>query len=438
MAALGAEHLFWLATAAFAIVLRSLILAGEAGLSAVGRERASELADQNRAGRALAQLKADTERTAGGLRAALALCFAGAVTVAGREAVMLDQSVSIHVPGVLAVAVALVVVWSVTILLDVLPRSLAAAHPEEWALRTAPLLLFLRELLYPPIRVIGGLVDVLVRPVGARLRFSLPPPPLDEIERILTHNQDEGAPAPELVRSLFEFGDLTAKEIMIPRTDIVAIPEEMDPTDIMNVLVDQGHTRLPVYRGTLDTIIGIIHIKDLLPLLANPELIILHDLLRPPLFVPWNRPVDKVMRELQRKRQHFAVVVDEYGGVSGIVTLEDIVEQIVGDIRDEFDEEEAEVTASNDGTLLVKADMRVTQFNEQFNADVPEDDGYETMSGFVSSLAGAIPSEGDRFYHRGWEFLVTRRDPRRVTELRVTRPRADGTQPRTLPREPAA
>jgi putative hemolysin len=423
-AAATAQHLYAMGTVVFALSLRGLLIAGEAGLGAVGRERATELSEASRAGRAIARLKSDPELTAGGVRTALALCFTVAVVSAAGEAMILGLSAFSGLPAAIGWFVTAATVWLFTILVDVIPRSLAAAHPEAWALRIAPLLLGLRWLLTPMVRVVGGAVELLVRPLGAHVRFSLPPPPLDEIERMLTQSRQEGAPEPALVRSLFDFGERTVKEIMVPRTDVVAVPHDMPPEKIADFLVDQGHTRVPVYRGTLDTILGVLHIKDLLPLLANPELIILHDLLRPPPFVPWNRPIAKVMRELQRQHQHFAVVVDEYGGVAGIITLEDIVEQIVGDIRDEFDEEDTDVVDSTDGTHLVKAEMRVSEFNEAFGAQVPEEGGYETMGGFLSSLAGAIPSEGDRFFSGGLELQVTRRDPRRVLELRVTRVRS--------------
>jgi CBS domain containing-hemolysin-like protein len=418
-----AEHITALSVGALALILRSVIIAGEAGLSAVGKGRASELATSSRSGRALARLKADPEGTAGAVRSALALCFAlGAVAIA-RESVALRHTVLAEVPwGVLAL-IGGGVLWAATVAADTLPRSLAAAAPEAWALRTAPVLMFFRALLAPLTRAAAVAVGPLLRPFGAKIRFSLPPPPLEEIEQILTHSREANAPEPALVRSLFEFGERTAKDTMVPRTDVVAIADDAKPREVIQLLLEQGHTRIPVYRGTLDTIVGIIHVKDLLPMLENPELIILQDLLRPPLFVPWNRPIVKVMRELQRKRQHFAVVVDEYGGVAGIITLADIVAQIVGAIRDEFDAEVEDVVPTPDGGAVVKAEIRVGEFNEVFGTKIPEDAGYETMGGFVSFLAGAIPSEGDRFYHGGFELQVSRRDPRHVLELRVTRVR---------------
>ena len=328
------------------------------------------------------------------------------MVVAAREAVALEGTILGQLPVIVTGLLAGAGIWAATVLADIVPRSLAAAAPEAWALPTAPVLPALRGI-SPFTRTMGLLVEALV----------------------LTHSRDVNAPEPALVRSLFEFGEHTAKDVMVPRTDVVAIRDDADPRTVVQMLVEEGHTRVPVYRGTLDKIIGIVHVKDLLPLLANPELLILHDLLRPALFVPWNRPIAKVMREMQRKHQHFAVVVDEYGGVAGIITLEDIVEQIVGEIRDEFDEDAGDVVQMPDGGALVQADMRTSEFNRAFGAQVPEDAGYETMGGFLSSLAGAIPSEGDRFYQGGFEFLVTRRDPRRVLELRATRTRTQSEGP---------
>jgi len=410
--------------ALLALLLRSATIAGEAALGSIGQERARELAETGKAGQALVALKSDQERSAAAIRAFIALCLTLAVALVATEGADLTQALFPTIPSLTGAAITALAVWLLTIVADVVPRSLAANSPENWALRTAPWLLRIRALLTPVTRLVTATVEAILRPFGAKVRFGLPPLPLEEIERLLTSTKVEGAPEPALVRSLFDFGERTVKEIMVPRTDMVAISHDADPREVVELLVEEGHTRIPVYQGTLDTVIGIIHIKDLLPLIATPELLILHDLLRPPLFVPWNRPIAKVMRELQRKRQHIAVVVDEYGGVAGIVTLEDIVEQIVGDIRDEFDDEAETPVPMTDGTSTLRGDLRIAQFNELFGADVPADEGFETLAGFVSSLAGSIPSEGDRFYFGGMEFLVTRRDPRRVLELKVTRTRA--------------
>ena len=417
-----APNLLLLVPVVLALVVRALLVAGEAALGGVGEERAGELAEVSWGGRLLARLKSDSERTHGGVRAGLTLTLVVASALVALIAVQMGRSAGWPVAWDLGLAVAgSLCVWLSSVLTDALPRSLAASNPEKWALWTAPVLLLARELLAPLTRLVTAVVDLMLRPFGVKTRFSAPPPPLEEIQRLLETSPQEGAPEPALVQSLFSFAERTVKEIMVPRTDVVAVPHDAGPDEVVQRLVEEGHTRVPVYRDTLDTIIGLIHVKDVLPLLTNPELIILHDLLRPVPFVPWNTPIPKVMRDLQRKRQHFAVVVDEYGGVAGIVTLEDIVEQIVGDIRDEFDEEAAALAPAADGTSLVPGELRVAEFNRTFDADVPEDQGYETLGGFLCSLAGALPSEGDRFYQGGFELQVLRRDPRRVLEIKVTR-----------------
>jgi len=407
-----------LVVAGVALVIRGLVLAAEASVNGVGSARAAELG-HSFAARSLAKVKSDEENTAATVRATLTLTLAVVVSAVASLAITLADR---HGLGpVRTVLAAAFLAWLFVVATDPLARSIAADNPEPWALRTAPVLRVLRKFLSPVLRAIAWAGDLVLRPFGLRVRFTLPPPPLEEIERLLTEKPQEGAPEAALVRSLFGFSERTVKEIMVPRTDVVAIPHDATPEDVVRLIVEEGHTRMPVFRDTLDTIIGIVHVKDLLPLLAHPSLIILSDLLRPASFVPWNRPIPKVMRELQRKGQQFSVVVDEYGGVAGIVTLEDIVEQLVGEIRDEFDDAVPGLASSADGTVTVPADMRVTEFNHRFAADVPTDAGFETIGGFLASLAGNIPMEGDRYFFEGIEFHVSRREPRRVVEVRVTR-----------------
>lgn len=412
-----------LVPAAAALLLRSLVLAGETATVALGAERVEELAD-SWAKRALLKLKANPETSAAGVRTSQSLLLACAVALVAVVCAHTSRAFWPAFPETAAAVCGAAVVWAVTVALDAIPRSVAGARPKSWALAVAPLILLLRWLVLPVTRTVSTLGDLMLAPLGARVRFTPPPLPLEELERMLTLNHEAGAPEPALVRSLFEFPDITAKEIMVPRTDVVAVPIDADPRQVVQTLVEESHTRVPVYEGGADTIVGLLHVKDVLPLLADPRPIVLRELLRPVTFVPWNRPVPEMMREMQRAGQHLAVVVDEYGGMAGIVTLEDIVEQIVGEIRDEFDEEESELVQAADGSALVRGEMRVDDFNEALGADIPEEAGYETLGGFLSSLAGAIPAEGDCFFHEGFEFRVMRRDPRRVLEVRVHRIKA--------------
>jgi CBS domain containing-hemolysin-like protein len=202
---------------------------------------------------------------------------------------------------------------------------------------------------------------------------------------------------------------------------VVGVPLDAAPQEVIDLLAEEGHTRMPVYEGDLDHIKGVLHAKDVIPLLAHPELIVLQDLVRPALFVPWTKPVGELLREMQQKRSLLALVVDEYGGFSGIVTLEDILEEIVGEIRDEHDKEGPAPAFGPDGTALVRAETRLTDLNEALNARLPDQGDYETLSGLLNSTAGAIPQAGDRFYIGGLELTVVQRDDRRVRLVRVAR-----------------
>jgi CBS domain containing-hemolysin-like protein len=300
-------------------------------------------------------------------------------------------------------------------------RGSGARHGETVALGLAVPFRASRALLRPfaaVVRFVGG----------RRARFSLPPPPLDEMERALAdyaRRQGAGAEATsELIHNVFEFREKVARDVMVPRTDIVAVDIETPVPEIIRILAEEGHSRMPVYRDNLDHIAGVLHARDLVPLLAHPDLIVLRDLLRPAHFVPWSKPVEHLLREMQRKKLHMSFVVDEYGGVMGICTIEDVLEEIVGDIRDEFEDEEdggREVEAHADGTFTALGAAAIAEFNLSTGAGLPEDQGYETVAGFLNAIAGAIPAKGDRFFWRGWVFTVVDADPRKVTKVRVAR-----------------
>ncbi|WP_408629101.1 hemolysin family protein [Anaeromyxobacter terrae] len=388
----------------------------EAALVAVGTPRARELAAAPAAGRrarALAALLAEPEATAFTLRAmvTVATVFAGVLAAAAGAALA---------PGAPWLAAAAVAGGAVLLSLPLAAgaRGLGAAHGETIALVLAPPFVLLRALARPAAALVGLVA-------GKNARFSNPPPPLDEMERALSEYARARGGAlttTELIHAVFEFRDKIARDVMVPRTDVVALDVDTPVSEILRMMAEEGHSRMPIYRGNLDHILGILHARDLVPMLAHPELIVLRDILRPAHFVPWSKPVDQLLREMQRRRLHMALVVDEYGGVMGVCTLEDVLEQIVGEIGDEFEEEEGRsVEAHGDGTFTVLGATPIAEFNAAAAAAVPEDQGFETVAGFLNSLAGAIPAKGDRFFWRGWVFTVADGDPRKVTKVRAAR-----------------
>ncbi len=312
----------------------------------------------------------------------------------------------------------------VTVALSAAGRRLGAVHGETVALALAPAAWLLRA----PLAPVGRLLAIAVAPLaGGAGQFSLPRPPLEEMERrLVEYAKDEGTPqdqsTSELIHKVFEFREKVARDVMVQRTDVVAMDIDTPVPEIIRVLAEEGHSRIPVYQGSLDHVIGTLHARDMVPLLAHPELIVLRDLLRPPRYVPWSKPVDQLLREMQRLKLHMAVVVDEYGGVMGICTLEDVLEEIVGEIHDEFEADQGRVVEAHaDGTFTVRGSAPVSDFNRASGAGIPEDRGYETMAGFLNAVAGAIPGVGDRFLYRGWMFTVAEANPRRATRIRVAR-----------------
>jgi len=261
-----------------------------------------------------------------------------------------------------------------------------------------------------------------------------------KLERMLAAqaaNQKIDASAPELIRSVFELSDKRCRDVMVPRTEVVALEISTPPTEILRLLAEENHSRIPVYRDDIDHIIGVLHARDLIPLLQHPELIVLQDLVRPAVFVPWIKPVGDLLREMQRRRIHMAMVTDEYGGFMGVVTLEDILREIVGDIADEFEQPESLIEKQPDGSFLVDAMLEVDEFAEAFGLPLPEGE-YETLGGYLSSLHGSIPEVGDRFTYDGWQFTVASKQGPRLGRVRMTRLKTPlareggGTQPSTV------
>ncbi|HET7825027.1 MAG TPA: hemolysin family protein [Anaeromyxobacter sp.] len=399
------------------LALRAVGAAFEAALVAVGLPRAQELAAAPEAGRrarALAALFEDPEAAAFTGRAMVTLSTVFAAVLAGFAGALAAPTV----PWLAAVLCA-VLASVVSLVLAGWARGLGARHGESVAVALAVPFRLLRTVLLPMSLAVKTLA-------GRRARFSLPRPPLEEMERALAEyartTASPGAEATsELIHRVFEFREKVARDVMVPRTEVVAVEVDAPVPEIIRVLAEEGHSRMPVYRESLDQIEGVLHARDLVPLLAHPEIIVLRDILRPAEFVPWSKPIDQLLREMQRKRLHMAFVVDEHGGVMGLCTIEDVLEQIVGDIQDEFDVESKAVEAHADGTFTVQGQTPISEFNAAAAADLPEDQGFETVAGFLNALAGAIPTKGDRFFWKSWAFTIADADPRRVTKVRAAR-----------------
>ncbi|MBJ6761125.1 HlyC/CorC family transporter [Myxococcaceae bacterium JPH2] len=419
----------WVACLALSY-LRALVAAAESALYGTSDLSAQELAKTHgRAGRRVLRHKTEREATATALRLGTLLSgFLAAAIGAFVPPRMLDFSrfgEAAWVPLATVCAGALFV-GVLASLMEVTMRGLANGNPERWALRLSWLVSGLVTVLYPPMRLTLRLLNLGARTFGRTLRFEAPPPPLEELEKLLAAQaakNEVDKSAPQLIRSIFELSDKRCRDVMVSRTEVVTVDITTTPDEVLRLLAEENHSRIPVFRDDVDHIVGVLHARDLIPLLLHPELIVLQDIIRPAHFVPWMKPIGDLLRDMQKRKIHMAVVVDEYGGFMGVVTLEDILREIVGDIGDEFEVEEKQVEKLADGSFLVDAGMETDRFTQAFGFPLPEGD-FDTLGGYLSSLAGHLPDVGERFTYNGWQFVVSAKEGARIDRVRLSRLKA--------------
>lgn len=322
--------------------------------------------------------------------------------------------------GIIVVSIGFLVV----VLGELVPKSLALRFAEVVALQVAtPLKLFSTVFRYP-VKLLTFASNLFLAPFKDKTSFTESRISEEEFKLMLEEGTKSGVidkTEHELIKSIFEFTDTIAKEVMIPRPDLVALDINTPRDELVRTVLEEGYSRMPVYRDTLDTIIGVVYTKDLLGMLEHRNLIILQDVIRPAYFVPETTKISQLMRDLQQRKLHMAIVIDEFGGTEGIVTMEDILEEIVGEIHDEYDEELKEVESSVDGSFLVNGRMSVSDFNERFAATIPEGAGYDTVGGFLQKTTGGILEISEEVRYENLSFVVVKKSHRRIRVMRVRR-----------------
>ncbi len=243
-----------------------------------------------------------------------------------------------------------------------------------------------------------------------------------EIQSILEAGEERGfitRQEGEMIESIFEFKDTLAREIMVPRVDITCVAMDSPITDIIGVILERGHSRLPVYEDNIDNIQGILLAKDLLVFWNKPDdQIDIRTVLRPAFFIPEAKKISDLLRDFVEKKIQIAIVIDEYGGTSGLITIEDILEEIVGEIYDEYDTQEARLQPQEDGSVIVDARLEIEELADYFGIEVPEGE-FESVGGLLIHHLGKVPQVGDTVVTQDLEFTVTAADERRVKQIRV-------------------
>jgi putative hemolysin len=306
---------------------------------------------------------------------------------------------------------------------EVLPKLIAIHDPLGWSLKNSAALSFVSWLFNPIVFVLLPFTDFMARALGVeRRRLWISE---DEIKTLVEVGEEHGAlekSEKELIHSIFEFGDTTVREIMLPRIDMVCLEVHTPLEKMLETINTTQHTRIPIFEGTIDNIVGILHTKDLILHYPFGEDFNLRSILRKPIFVPETKLIHELLKLFQEERLHMTIAVDEYGGTAGLVTLEDVIEEIVGEIQDEHDAERPLWTRVDERTVVADARMGVEEVNQILDADViPTDSDFETLGGFLLAELGEFPQAKTSVEYHNYEFIILEVKSHRLGRVRIVR-----------------
>ena len=398
------------------VVFGSVLAMAEASISRMSRVRALALEDEGRRNAPLlVRIETDPPRYLNSIYLWVMFAQNGSAILVAILAERYLGSVWITILSVLFTLVYFVVV-------EAMSKTFGILHSDRVALALAPVVYGLSRILALPTRALIGLANILLPGRGLK---EGPFVTEEEIRSMAEVGSEEGAIEEEekdLIHSIFEFGDTVVREVMTPRPDVISI-EVSEPLDqVLDMVVRHGYSRIPVYRQTQDDIVGIVYAKDVLREMhalgdrARP----LAELIRKPRFVPESKKVSDLLRDMQREKFHVAIVVDEYGGFAGLVTLEDLLEEIVGEIVDEYDREEPQVEPAGDGRYRVNARLPVDELNELLDTELPDEE-WDTVGGLMMGILGRLPAQGEQVEFQDLRFTAERVQGRRISKVLIER-----------------
>ena len=416
--------LFELVAVGVLILLNAFFVAAEYGLVTARRTRIVELQHQgDRRARDVLRITSDPPRFIAAMQLGVTLTSLG-IGALGEVALsrLFDQAIS----TVLAVIFAYLILTFLHVVIgELVPKGIALGHSEGTALFVSAPVRFFFIVMRPFVWFLEAATEIVLKWLG------LKPPGADddvlsEAElRMLVSQSTRGGEIEqeeqEMLYKVFDFADKEAKDVMVPRPEVVALSIDLPPEECLEAVMDSPFTRYPVYRETLDNVVGILHVRDLFRALRDRGMheVKVEDIIRPAHIVPETKDLAALLAEFRRANQHMAIVVDEYGDMEGIVTLEDLLEEIVGDIEDEFDLPDESIEQIDEDTVIIDGTFPIDDFNERFKTEMPDED-YHTMAGFVFGLLGRQPEAGDTINHDGMRFDVLDVEGSRILKLAVT------------------
>lgn len=402
----------------FLFLLSALFSAAETAITTTGRSRLFLLQESRPFLRSVLQWIVDD------VQQPLTVCLISN-NVVNIAASTLASSIALHVFGPRALVwVVPIMTLLIVIFGEILPKSVAMVHSEGILLFTSPILRLLSFVLLP----FAWLMRKCVNFIGFLLHLNLETKKVfvtrDEIEQVVKIGEESGAlEASErrMIDGIIDFDETRVHEIMVPRTDMLMLEAEDTLEEAVNLFIEHGHSRIPVYEENLDNVVGILYVKDTLKCLRDADLNCeVRSLLRRPIFVPETIRTAELLEAMRRDHIHIAIVVDEYGGVAGLVTMEDILEEIVGEIQDEYDQEAPDIQRMEDGSYLIQGSTSLEDLSEALSCPFESEDA-ESLGGLVLLLSGGFPREGDEFLYRDWRIKVVDLGEHRIKVLSMRR-----------------
>ena len=397
------------------IAVAALLAAAETSITRMGRIHAYHLDEEGRRG--AKQLVKIAENPAQYLNVVLLLTLL--VQLGGTTLSTVVAVRHLHNVGEIVATAAMTILLFV--FAEVSPKTFAVQHTDRVGLRLAPLIVAVTLAIGPFARFLIRMANVVMPGRG------LPQGPFvteDEIKAMAEVASEEAVieeGEKELIHSIFEFGDTLVREVMVPRPDVIAAPVDAPLRTVLDLMLRHGYSRIPLYRGELDEIEGFVYAKDLLRHLhAGKTNVPLDKLMREPYFVPETKKVAEMLREMQQRRVHIAVVLDEYGSTAGVVTIEDLLEELVGEIIDEYDREEAQMEPVDDHTYRVNGRLPIDDVNELLDVELPHDE-WDTVAGLMYSLLGAVPTQGETVNYDNLSFTAEKVQGRRISKVLISR-----------------
>ncbi|HSE09814.1 MAG TPA: hemolysin family protein [Nocardioidaceae bacterium] len=429
------------------VLIGGVFAAAEIALVSLRDSQVRSIAEKSKRGRTVAELNEDPNRFLSAVQVGVTLAgflsaaFGGATLADDLAPVLVSWGLPERPAGPVALVLVTIAISYLSLVLgELVPKRLALQRSEAFALALGPMIDRVSKVSRPVIWLLSKSTNAVVRLLGGDPRAQKEQMSDEELRELIDQHETLGEEERRIVEDVFEAGDRQIREVMIPRTEVDFLDAGTPVYKAAKYALTQPHSRYPVTRGSVDDVIGFVHVRDLLDPQMSGRSVRVGELVRDTLVLPWTRPILAALADMRREGTHLAMVADEYGGTAGIVTMEDLVEELIGDIRDEYDVAEAETTRHRGGDLEVDGLLNLDDFEDETGVELPEGP-YETVAGYVVAKLGRLPEVGDFAEFEGVRLIVRELEGRRVSRVLVsvsTSPHAATEGPAEPAPEPAA